>query len=296
MSLHFAPGDPGDVFARIVIFCIFIGAQFLMIFNSFIDFGKENSGRVYLWIFLPFWILFSLLWLWSYFVTSWLDAGSVKAALEDLGITDLSIFYQSESEIDSHQLPEFIRSVPRCQKCGLPKPERTHHCSDCNLCYFRFDHHCPIVGNCIALNNMKAFMLFLFYSSTLLILITVNLISFAAITRRMNIEIAIIYSVFCMVLGFALIAFGCEYVPRVCINITTLEQIGGVDPITYDKGRKENFQQVFGRNWFFWWLPTKPDISGFTWAGYNFYEENNNNTDQTSVLSVEDNILDPIEA
>ena len=33
-------------------------------------------------------------------------------------------------------------AVSICKKCITPKPPRTHHCSICNRCILKFDHHC----------------------------------------------------------------------------------------------------------------------------------------------------------
>ena len=48
-----------------------------------------------------------------------------------------------------------------CPECEVIRTNRSRHCSICNKCVERFDHHCPWINNCVGVRNHNAFIFFL---------------------------------------------------------------------------------------------------------------------------------------
>ena len=96
---------------------------------------------------------------------------------------------------------EFVE-LKNCDKClgkETWKPPRAHHCSECNFCVFKMDHHCPWINNCVGHRNMKYFLQFVFYimlSSAMLSLLCVlsfyNLLTHPNTRSHMNHKVSFI--------------------------------------------------------------------------------------------------------
>lgn len=60
-----------------------------------------------------------------------------------------------------------LKDAPFCRICKMAKPPRSKHCFVCGHCILRYDHHCPLVANCVGAGNHHKFFGFLLVETVL---------------------------------------------------------------------------------------------------------------------------------
>ncbi|KAK2633600.1 hypothetical protein Ddye_028430 [Dipteronia dyeriana] len=85
-----------------------------------------------------------------FLLTSYTDPGTVKAE-------------NVSQYIAAYPYDNMIYTERECTTCKILKPARSKHCSICDRCVARFDHHCGWMNNCIGEKNTRYFMAFLLW-------------------------------------------------------------------------------------------------------------------------------------
>lgn len=212
--------------------------------------------------------------LWSYFTVVFTDPGSVPPnwrpnldeergeANDDAEPLNASEYYNGGGVPADATNPR----VRYCRKCNHLKPPRCHHCSVCGRCVLKMDHHCVWVVNCVGSLNYKYFLLFLFYTFLETSLVSLSLLpQFIAFFTDEEISgtpsmMATTFLAFVLNLAFALSVLGflIMHVSLVAGNTTTIEayEKKTTPKWRYDLGRKRNFEQVFGTDKRYWFIPS----------------------------------------
>ena len=86
------------------------------------------------------WFIFNVVW--GLVLLMNVGFNYIMAVISDPGKTTIETFSNSSSgDLNAIESQEQQR---QCKKCNLPKPVRSHHCSICNRCVLKMDHHCPV--------------------------------------------------------------------------------------------------------------------------------------------------------
>ncbi|XP_071697891.1 probable protein S-acyltransferase 12 [Rutidosis leptorrhynchoides] len=220
---------------------------------------------------------------WCYIMVVSHDPGSVpenwKPASEqnlEAGLNNL--------ESTSLDIPDSRQALSYCRSCRNGKPPRCHHCSVCQRCVLKMDHHCVWVVNCVGARNYKYFLLFLLYTFLETTMDTLVLLpSFMKFFKEAKghstspSDLALTFLAFVLNLAFALslLCFIIMHASLLSSNTTSIEvyEKKGVPRWKYDLGRKKNFEQVFGSTKALWMLPlfAKEDLENIpALHGLNF--------------------------
>ncbi|KAG2224646.1 hypothetical protein INT45_007891 [Circinella minor] len=172
--------------------------------------------------------------------------------------------------------------LPRyCDTCQCYKPDRTHHCKECNACILKMDHHCPWISGCVGHKNYKFFFLFVLYCA--IYALWVFCTSLPTVIEAMNeLEASldpqwIVLLVLAFVFGMTLWGFAGVHGYYIINNQTTIEHISQRpneiridfdisgqnyeivtthhDDKLWDLGHSRNWSSVMGKSPWGWFVP-----------------------------------------
>ena len=231
-----------------------MGAVYYCFLEGFI---LSVEKTVLVWTVLAAVHVLALLTLGSLLMVLCTDPGGVPESLEtsiETGLTQGLLSNMNPVDFAYGQ-------VTFCAKCNRPRPPRAHHCTVCERCVLRYDHHCPWVGNCIGLFNVRYFLQYLLYLT--LTALSVGLLSLFALLKKQHDVYLMGSTVLGLAVGVAVGGFSLMQVALLANNSTTLEvRASGFN--IFDMSCKENCRQVCGTHLLCWLLPVpaRPLVDG----------------------------------
>jgi palmitoyltransferase ZDHHC2/15/20 len=206
-----------------------------------------------------FWLLVSL------YRASYTDPGTIPRTPEwEMLCEDISETSTDKITIEKRK----DGTLRTCNHCQLKKPDRCHHCKQCDRCNLKMDHHCNWIANCVGNNNYKYFFLVVFYA-TMSLGIFVGSFWETVVINLLDDDSSEILSLFLVssyslmfLLFLSVAAFLIFHVWLIYYNFTTIEfcekkRRKDLNFIRspYDCSRINNFKDALGNNPILWLLP-----------------------------------------
>jgi len=163
--------------------------------------------------------------------------------------------------------------IRSCKWCSIYKPDRCHHCRECNFCTLRLDHHCPWVYNCVGYRNHKYFLLVLLYATISLLFVDAILLESLSETLNFHEFMLALHGTLTASMLLVLVGgFLCFHTWLMLMAMTTLEfcekacKKPRYDRRRYHRGIYSNICAVLGPNPLLWLLPVSlPSGDGVMW-------------------------------
>ncbi|ORX66953.1 zf-DHHC-domain-containing protein [Linderina pennispora] len=180
-----------------------------------------------------------------------------------------------------------------CRICKGYKPPRTHHCSDCDRCVLKMDHHCPWTNNCVGFYNQPHFLRFVYtVDVTCAMALAIHTLRmYELVLDSMNgtyyvrqpTQTEVAFLIINMTLLFFVLLFvgilSGYHLYLVGGNTTTIEarekeRVAKLvqsrkcqpTPYPYNLGIVRNFKSVFGDSPLLWWVPKQLSGTGLDFA------------------------------
>ncbi|XP_032083177.1 LOW QUALITY PROTEIN: palmitoyltransferase ZDHHC18 [Thamnophis elegans] len=110
------------------------------------------------------------------------EAADLEKWIDNLGTST----YRPPARTMEVVINKYMVKLKYCYTCKMFRPPRTSHCSVCDNCVERFDHHCPWVGNCVGKRNYRFFYAFILSLSFLTAFIFACVITHLALRSQGN--------------------------------------------------------------------------------------------------------------
>ncbi|OXU27292.1 hypothetical protein TSAR_004453 [Trichomalopsis sarcophagae] len=187
-----------------------------------------------------------------------------------------------------------------CAVCTSIAPPRSWHCTTCDTCILKRDHHCIFTACCVGHYNHRYFLMFIFY------LFVATVYSFAYnnffIWSRIHFEfpmtiVKLVFPVAIFIFGFdgsmeqfylmlyIVTVIGMLFTGALCVYHFNLLFNGCTSDernkknYSYSLGWKQNIKEVFGDKWYLVWLmpyvPSKLPQDGVSWHRSSTWNMNN---------------------